>query len=107
MNIQQMMQQAQQMQKRMQELQAKLANVEVTGQSGGGMVTATMTCKGEMRKIKIAAELVSPSDVETLEDLVVAAVNAARRQADEHLAGETQKMMSEFGLPPGFKLPEF
>ncbi len=107
MNIQQMMQQAQQMQKRMQETQARLGQTEVTGQSGGGMVTVVMTCKGEMRSIKIADELVTPTDKETLEDLIIAAVNAARIAADETMGNETRRMMQEFGLPPDFKIPEF
>jgi DNA-binding YbaB/EbfC family protein len=102
-----MMQQAQAMQKRMQEVQAKLGLMEVTGQSGGGMVTVVMTCKGEMRSIKILEELIVPSDKETLEDLIVAAVNAARMASDETLASETRRMMQEFGLPEDFKLPEF
>jgi DNA-binding YbaB/EbfC family protein len=107
MNIQQMMQQAQQMQKRMADVQAKLGGIEVSGQSGGGMVQVTMTCKGEMRKIAIQPDLINPADKETLEDLIVAAVNAARSKADETLASETQAMMQEFGLPPGFELPKF
>jgi DNA-binding YbaB/EbfC family protein len=81
--------------------------MEVTGQSGGGMVTVVMTCKGEMRSIKILEELMAPSEKETLEDLIVAAINGARQVADDTLASETRKMMQEFGLPADFKMPEF
>jgi DNA-binding YbaB/EbfC family protein len=105
MNIQQMMKQAQLMQQRMQELQGRLADTEVSGQSGGGLVQVVMTCKGDVRSLTIAPEIVNPDDKETLEDLVMAAVNAARQNADEKLATETRKMMEEFGLPPGAQLP--
>lgn len=105
MNIQQMMKQAQLMQTRMQELQARLAETEVAGQSGGGLVQVVMTCKGDVRKMTIAPEIINPDDKETLEDLVMAAVNAARQNGDQRLADETRKMMEEFGLPPGAQLP--
>lgn len=105
MNIQQMMKQAQMMQTRMQELQARLAETEVAGQSGGGLVQVVMTCKGDVRKMTIAPEIINPDDKETLEDLVMAAVNAARQNGDQRLADETRKMMEEFGLPPGVQLP--
>ena len=101
MNIQKMMQQAQTMQTRMQELQEQLAEVEVEGVSGGGMVKVIMTCKGDVRKINIDASIVNPDDKETLEDLVAAAVNSARVNADQTIANETQKMMQELGLPQG------
>ena len=101
MNIQQMMKQAQLMQQRMQELQLRLADTEVSGQSGGGLVQVVMTCKGDVRKLTIAQEIVNPDDKETLEDLVMAAMNAARKNADDKLADETRKMMEEFGLPAG------
>ena len=105
MNIQQMMKQAQLMQQRMQELQAKLAVTEVSGQSGGGLVQVVMTCKGDVRKLEIAPEIINPSDKETLEDLVMAAINNARQNADQRLADDTRSMMEEFGLPPGAQLP--
>lgn len=105
MNIQQMMKQAQQMQVRMQEMQEKLGEMEVTGTSGGGMVTVLMTCKGEVRKVTINPEIIVPAERETLEDLVMAAMNMARERADTTLAEETRKMMAEFGMPGDVKLP--
>jgi hypothetical protein len=105
MNIQQMMKQAQLMQQRMQELQARLAVTEVSGQSGGGLVQVVMTCKGDVRKLSIAPEIINPGDKETLEDLVMAAINSARQNADQRLADDTRAMMEEFGLPPGAQLP--
>lgn len=107
MNITDMMKQAKVMQQRMEELQAQLAITEVEGVSGGGMVHAVMTCKGDVRSLKISPEIVNPSDVETLEDLVMAAVNMARQNADQTMAGETARMMESMGLPPNFELPKF
>lgn len=105
MNVQEMMKQAKVMQDRMQQMQAELADVEVMGESGGGLVKVTMTCKGEVRNIEIADEVVNPQDKETLEDLVVAAMNGARQTADQKMADETQKMMQELGLPSNMELP--
>lgn len=104
MNIQEMMQQAKVMQERMQQLQAELAEREVQGQSGGGMVSVIMTCKGEVRHIDISTEIINPEDKETLEDLVTAAINMARENADQTLASETQRMMQDMGLPTDMPL---
>ncbi len=105
MNIQDMMKQAQLMQRRMQEMQEKLGQMEVEGQSGGGLVRVVMTCRGEVRTVSIAPEVVNPADKETLEDLVKAAVNLARENADNTLAGETRRMMEEMGIPADMGLP--
>ncbi len=83
MNIQQMMKQAQQMQQQMMQAQQQLAETEVTGNSGGGLVTATVTGGGELLELSIDASVVDPADVETLQDLVVAAVRDANRAAAE------------------------
>lgn len=99
MNIQKMMQQAKQMQDKMQVLQEKLADVEVEGQSGGGVVQVVITCKGETRSISIDESLIVASEKDMLEDLIKAALNDAKSKADETMAEETQKMMSEMGLP--------
>jgi DNA-binding YbaB/EbfC family protein len=100
-----MMKQAQQMQAKMAELQARLAEMEVGGQSGGGMVQATLTGKGELRSIKIDPSLAKADEVEVLEDLVVAAVNDARQRADAMVAEEMSKLTGGLQLPPGMKLP--
>lgn len=105
MNVQEMMKQAQAMQVKMEEMQAKLGEIEVDGQSGGGMVKVTMTCRGHVAQMKIDPSVVDPSDVEMLEDLVKAAMNDARANADQTLADETQKMMSGMGLPADFQMP--
>ena len=97
--------QAQQAQAKMQELQAKIAAQEVTGQSGAGMVKITMTGGGEMRQVKIDPSLVVPSDVEVLEDLIVAACNDAKTKADEMQKKAMAEVMGGMGLPPGMKMP--
>jgi nucleoid-associated protein EbfC len=104
-NLGQMMKQAQQMQTRMTELQARLGEMEVAGQSGGGMVQATLSGKGELRRIKIDPALAKADEVEVLEDLVVAAVNDARQRVDAMVAEEMSKLTGGLQLPPGMKLP--
>ena len=84
--INQMMSQVQKMQADMAAAQEALANETVEASAGGGMVTATVTGTGELRKVTIAPEVVDPDDVEMLEDLVVAAVVEAMRMAQDRAA---------------------
>lgn len=105
MNISQMMKQIQDMQTKMTEIQGRLADIEVLGQAGGGMVTVTLNGKAEARKVKIDPKLATPSELEMLEDLIVAAFNDAKQKAEQHIAAETEKMMGNMKLPPGVKLP--
>ena len=104
-NLGNLMKQAQQMQSKMAELQEKLASLEVTGQSGGGMVVATLGGKGDVRRVKIDKSLVDPNDVEVLEDLLVAALNDARAKVDAVTADQMREMTGGLNLPPGMKLP--
>ena len=104
-NLGNLMKQAQAMQEKMAEMQARLAQMEVEGQAGAGMVRAVVNGKGEVRRIRIEPSVVDPQDVGMLEDLVVAACNDARAKADAMSAEETQKLMGGLGLPGGFKLP--
>lgn len=104
-NLSQMMKQAQEMQTKMAQMQEKLGEIEVTGQAGAGMVTATLNGKGEMRGLKIDKSLVDPDDVEVLEDLVVAAVNDAKGKVEAQVQEETERLMGGLKLPPGMKLP--
>ena len=104
-NLGQMLKQAQQMQARMQEMQERLAAVEVTGTSGGGMVTVTLSGKGDVKKIKLDKSIVEPNEVEVLEDLVVAAFNDAKNRVERQVAEETEKLTGGLKLPPGMKLP--
>ncbi|MBK67975.1 MAG: YbaB/EbfC family nucleoid-associated protein [Rickettsiales bacterium] len=101
MNIAKMMQQAKQMQAKMEEMQAKMMDVEVNGEAGAGLVKATVTGKGEVKSLKISPEAVSEDDLEMLEDLVIAAINDAKKKADDTVQEETKRMMEEMGLPAG------
>jgi len=100
-NMQQLMKQAQQMQQQLMAAQAELADVEVEGHAGGGLVRATMTGSGELRSLVIDPKAVDPDDVETLQDLVVAAVRDAARAAAEI----TEEKMGP--LAGGLSLPGF
>ncbi|MEM7650639.1 MAG: YbaB/EbfC family nucleoid-associated protein [Pseudomonadota bacterium] len=104
-NMKQMMQQAQLMQERMQELQEKLKDIYVEGESGGGMVKVEMSCSGDVRSIKIDHSVVSADDTETLEDLVLAALNNTTEIKDERIKAETAAMMESLGLPADAQLP--
>ncbi|MEO5374752.1 MAG: YbaB/EbfC family nucleoid-associated protein [Alphaproteobacteria bacterium] len=104
-NLGQMMKQAQQMQAKMTEMQERLGQMEVTGSSGGGLVTMTVNGKGEMRKVAIDRSLMDPAEVEVLEDLIVAAFADARGKVDAHMQEEMGKLTGGLNLPPGFKLP--
>ncbi len=103
-NIQQLMQQAQKMQQQMVEAQQQLASTELTGTASGGLVTATVSGAGEALAVKIKPEAVDPADVESLEDLVVAAVRDGQRQAAE--LGESA-MAPVSGALGGLQLPGF
>lgn len=94
-----LMKQAQQMQANMEKAQQELANIEVTGQAGGGMVQIIMTGKHDVKRVNIEQALFD-DDKDMLEDLIAAAVNDAVRQVEK----TTQERMSTM-LPPGMKLP--
>ena len=98
-NMQQLMKQAQKMQRQMEEAQASLETKELTATAGGGMVEVVITGKKEIKSITINPDVVDPDDVETLEDLVLVAVNEAVRQADELSQKEMGKLTG--GLPTG------
>jgi DNA-binding YbaB/EbfC family protein len=104
-NIGQFLKQAQQMQAKMAEMQEKLAHLTVEGTSGGGMVVAVATGKGDIKSIKIKPELVDPKEVEILEDLIVAAINDAKAKAEAAAAEEMSKITGGMNLPGGMKLP--
>ncbi|MCG8433787.1 MAG: YbaB/EbfC family nucleoid-associated protein [Gammaproteobacteria bacterium] len=97
-----LMKQAQQMQANMQKMQDELANLEVTGQAGGGMISIVMTGKHDVRKVTLDPSLLSEDDKEMLEDLIAAAINDATRKVDEAVQDRFSGLA---GLPAGFKLP--
>lgn len=104
-NLGNLMKQAQQMQAKMGEMQGKLAEMEVTGAAGGGMLEVTLNGKFELRKIRIDKALVDPDDVEVLEDLIVAAFNDAKVKAEAAMQEEMAKITGGLNLPAGIKLP--
>ena len=105
MNIQKMMKQAQAMQQKMDEMQQKMADVEVEGESGGGMVKVVLNGQGEARKVTIDPKVIDPEDAETLEDLIVAGINNAKKKVEETTAEEMSKITGGLNLPPGMKMP--
>jgi nucleoid-associated protein EbfC len=104
-NLGNMLKEAQKLQTRMAEMQQQLAEAEMTGTAGGGLVNVTLNGKGEMRRIKIDPSLADPNEMEILEDLVVAACNDAKAKIDAHLQEEMGKLTGGLPMPPGFKLP--
>lgn len=101
-DMQQLMKQAQKMQQQLVQAQQELAEKEVTGTAGGGLVTATVTGAGEVLSVKIDPKAVDPDDVESLEDLVVAAIRDAAanaQQLQETTIGPLAGGLGGLGLP--------
>ena len=99
-----LMKQAQEMQDNMQKAQEELANMEVTGESGGGLVSVVMTGRHDVKRISIDDSLMG-DDKEMLEDLVAAAVNDAVRQVERTSQDKMSGMTAGMNLPGGMKLP--
>ena len=102
-NIAQLMQQAQKMQENMQRAQEELANLEVTGSAGGGMVSVTLTGAKECRKVRIDPNVLS--DPEMAEDLIAAAFNDASNKIDAESKNRMGAATAGMQLPPGMKMP--
>jgi len=100
-NQRDLMRQVEQMQQRMAQAQEEIAAATVEGSAGGGVVTVTMTGDQEMRAVTIKPEAVDPEDVETLQDLVLAAVNDALQRSKELQAERLSEVTGGLGLPPG------
>lgn len=94
-----MIKQAQKMQQDMQRMQAELEQKEYTAQAGGGVVSATVTGRHELKSVTIDPEAVDPDDVEMLQDLVVAAVNEAMRAASADAASAMGQLTGGLNLP--------
>ncbi len=99
-----LMKQAQQMQERMQKMQEELANAEVTGQAGAGLVSVVMTGRHDVRRVSIDDSLMQ-EDKEVLEDLIAAAVNDAVRRIEQNNQQQMAGLTAGMQLPPGFKMP--
>ena len=100
-NMQSMLKQAQKMQEEMAEKQAELEEREYDVAAGGGVINVKINGKKEILSVKIDPEVVDPDDVETLEDLIVAAVNEAIKKVEEISANEMQKITGSMNLPAG------
>ena len=99
-----MMKQAAQLQSKMQELQAELDQMEIEGTAGGGMVTVTLTGKGDLKGVKLDDSLIKPGEKEILEDLMVAAHADAKRKSEAVLQDKMKALTGGLPLPPGMKL---
>ena len=99
-----MMKQAAQLQSKMQELQAELDQMEIEGTAGGGMVTVTLTGKGDLKGVKLDDSLIKPGEKEILEDLLVAAHADAKRKSEAVLQDKMKALTGGLPLPPGMKL---
>jgi len=104
MNIGDLMKQAQQMQSNMQKMQDELAQAEVKGEAGAGLVSVVMTGRHDVKRVHIDASLMT-EDKEMLEDLLAAAVNDAVRKIEKNSRDHMAKMTAGMGLPPDFKMP--
>ena len=100
-----MMGKAKEMQAKFQAMQEEIANIEASGQAGGGLVNVTLTGKFEMRSLKIDPSLFKEDDVEILEDLILAAHNDAKAKVEAVMQEKSRELTAGLPLPPGMKLP--
>jgi DNA-binding YbaB/EbfC family protein len=103
-NMNNFVKQAQALQANMQKAQAEIANLEVTGESGGGMVKVLMTGRHEVKRVQIEPAIVG-DDREMLEDLIAAAINDAVHRLESASQAKLSAAMGGMSLPPGVKLP--
>ena len=99
-----LMKQAAELKSKMEAMQAELDQIEVSGTAGGGLVTVTLTAKGEMKGMQIDPSLLKPEEKEIVEDLIVAAHTEARRKAEALLQEKMKSLTGGLPLPPGMKL---
>ena len=96
---------AKEMQAKFQAMQDEIAGLEASGQSGGGLVTLTLSGKFEIKSLKIDTTLMRPDEGEVLEDLIVAAHNDAKAKVEALMQEKTRELTAGLQLPPGMKLP--
>jgi DNA-binding YbaB/EbfC family protein len=96
---------AKEMQAKFQAMQEEIANLEATGQSGGGLVQVTISGKFEMKSLTIDPSLFKEDDVEILEDLILAAHNDAKTKVEAIMQEKTKTLTAGLPIPPGMKLP--
>lgn len=100
-----LMKQAQQMQERMQKIQEEIAQMEVTGEAGAGMVKVTLSGNHSCRRVEIDPSLLNGEEKDMLEDLIAAAINDAHRRIEEARKQKMADITGGMPLPPGFKMP--
>jgi nucleoid-associated protein EbfC len=100
-----MMKAAGEMKAKMEAMQAELADMVILGQSGGGLVTVTLSGKGDMVGVKIDPSLIKPEDAEVLEDLIMAAHNDAKGKVEYETANKMSAVTAGLPIPPGMKFP--
>jgi DNA-binding YbaB/EbfC family protein len=103
-NFGNMMKQAEALQRNMKKAKEEIASMEVTGESGGGMVKVTMTGKHDVKRVQIEPAVIG-EDREMLEDLIAAAINDAVRRVETESQQRMSSLMAGLKLPPGMKLP--
>ena len=99
-----LMKQAAELKSKMEAMQAELGHIEVEGTAGGGMVTITLTAKGEMKGVQLDPSLMKPDEKQIVEDLLVAAYADARRKVEALLQDKMKSLTGGLPLPPGFTL---
>lgn len=104
-NLAGLMKQASEMQAKMAEMQAKLEALEIEGTAGAGLVSMTLNGKSELKRLRIDPKLLDPTDVEMLQDLLVAAHAEAKRKIEAAAADQMRTLTGGLDLPPGMKLP--
>lgn len=103
-NMNQFVRQAQALQANLQKAQAEIATLEVTGESGGGMIKVTMTGRHEVKRVQIEPSIIG-EDREMLEDLIAAAINDAVHRVESATQAKMSSVMGGMNLPPGMKMP--
>ena len=99
------MKQAQEMQSKVSEVQDRLNEILVNGESGAGLVKVTMTAKGDLTNLEIDPSIFNPTEKEVVEDLIIAAVKDANEKSANRTRQEMEKISSDLGLPKNFNLP--
>ncbi|WP_157017601.1 YbaB/EbfC family nucleoid-associated protein [Mesorhizobium xinjiangense] len=96
---------AKEMQAKFEAMQEEVASLEATGQAGGGLVSVTLSGKGEMKSLKVDPSLFKEEEIEILEDLILAAHNDAKAKIEALMQEKSKDLTAGLPIPPGFKLP--
>ena len=104
-NMTKMMKTAEEMQGKMAQMQDDLANINIIGESGAGLVTATANAKGVLTGLNIDVSIFDPNEKEVVEDLILAAIKDAQSKAADRSASEMLRLQQSLGLPADMQLP--